>query len=168
MPYAFAKCPIFEQHFVENVFVWHLVSAMKRASVAQAERAKRLLASEGGPGGSAEACAAAAGQVYDKLDAHLSSLLGRTGVQALFARSARLVETEFPCLAEVAAGIEVSAKLRACLQSLEPAVAIEAAAVLFGTFLELLTTFIGDRLTVQVLRSAWPAIEEMSPRETHK
>ena len=63
---------------------------------------------------------------------------------------------------------EGSTKLRACLQALDPAVATEAAAALFGTFLELITTFIGERLTIQVLRSAWPTIEDTAPRETKK
>ena len=57
-------------------------------------------------------------------------------------------------------------KLGSCLQALDPAIGAEAAATLFGTFLELITTFIGERLTVVVLRSAWPAIEETAPRET--
>ena len=37
-----------------------------------------------------------------------------------------------------------------------------------GTFLDLIITFIGDRLTVQVLRGAWPAIDETAPRENPK
>jgi hypothetical protein len=134
----------------------------------QVARARTLLASEGGSAGDAEACAAAAGRVYDKLDAHLAPLIGRIGVQALFARSAKLANTERSSLADVAAAAEDSAKLAAHLQSLEPAVAIETAAVLFGTFLDLITTFIGDRLTIAVLHNAWPAIKEMPPRETPK
>ena len=127
-----------------------------------------LLASEGSLPGDAESCAAAAGRIYDRLDAHLAPLLGRAGVQALLARSAKLAQTELASLANVAGATERSTELRARLQSLEPAVAIETAAVLFGTFLELVTTFIGERLTVRVLRSAWPAIEEMPPGETKK
>jgi hypothetical protein len=55
-------------------------------------------------------------------------------------------------------------KLGARLQALDPADATEAAAVLFGTFLDLIATFIGERLTVLVLRSAWPTIEDTAPR----
>ena len=147
----------------------HIGSAeAMNAGAAQVERAKTLLASEGCSAGDAEACAAAAGLVYDKLDAHLAPLIGRAGVQALFARSAKLVQTDRASLAEVVSGTDGSTKLRAVLGSLEPAVALEIAAALFGTFLDLITTFIGDRLTVQVLRSAWPAIEETHPRETDK
>ena len=114
---------------------------------AQVERATWLLANEGDSGNSSEKCAAAAGRVYDKLDAHLAPLLGRAGVQALFARSAKLAHDGLASLAELCRPrLEGSTKLRACLQSLEPAVATETAAVLFGTFLELITTFIGERL----------------------
>jgi hypothetical protein len=45
-------------------------------------------------------------------------------------------------------------------------VAGDSAAALFGTFFTLMTTFIGERLTTQVLRSAWPTIEEMASTET--
>ena len=54
------------------------------------------------------------------------------------------------------------------MQALDLSVATEAAAALFGTFLELMTTFIGERLTVLVLRSAWPTIEDTAPTETKK
>jgi hypothetical protein len=137
---------------------------MSRPSATQAERAKRLLASEGAPWSSSEECAAAAWRVYEKLNARLSPLLGSAGVQALFVRSAKLAQAEFPSLAEVATP-EGLTRLGPCLQALDLTIAAEAAAALFGTFLELMTTFIGERLTVLVLRSAWPEIEETAPRE---
>jgi hypothetical protein len=134
-------------------------------SAEQLARAKRLLASEASSGDSSDETAPVAARVYEKLDAQLAPLLGRAGVRALFARSAKMGETE---LASLADATDDSAKLRARLQSFEPSVASEAAAALFGTFLELITTFIGERLTVQVLQRAWPAIEETAPRETQK
>lgn len=138
---------------------------MSRPSVTQAEKAKRLLASEGAPWSSSEECAAAAWRIYEKINARLAPLLGLAGVQALFVRSAKVAQAEFPSLAEVAAP-EGLTRLGSCLRALDSTVAAEAAATLFGTFLELMTTFIGERLTVLVLRSAWPAIEETAPRET--
>jgi hypothetical protein len=119
---------------------------------------KRLLAAEGSSDASAEAYGAAAAAVYDKLDAELSRLLGSAGFQALFARSAKLAQREFACLSEVAVA-EGSTKLRACLQALDAVTAAQAAEALFGTFFALLATFIGERLTTQALRNAWPAIE---------
>jgi hypothetical protein len=123
----------------------------------------RLLAREGAAGG-ADEWATAAGRVYDKLDAHLAPLLGSAGVRALLVRSAQLTQSDFSFLA--AAFPENSTKLRECLKAQDPAVAAESAAALFGTFFTLITTFIGERLTTQALRSAWPTIEEMAPTET--
>jgi len=139
---------------------------MSRPSEAQLARIRRLLAAEA-TGAGAEAYAAAAGAVYEKLDAQLSLLLGRASFQMLLARTARLAQPELACLTEVAA-VESSTNLRAFLRALDPATAEEAAEVLFGTFFTLLTTFIGDRLMVQALRRAWPAIEEPAVPETKK
>lgn len=130
-------------------------------------RAKRLLAAEGASDGSAESCAAAAERVYDKLDAHLSPLLGAFGFQALLVRTATLTQRDFACPDEVAV-VESSAKLRAHLQALDPVAAAHQAEALFGTFFALITIFIGERLTTQALRSAWPAIEEPVAAEKNK
>jgi hypothetical protein len=128
------------------------------------ERARILLVHEGAAGNAGEH-ATAAGRVYDKLHAHLAPLLGAAGVQALLVRSARLTQREFSFL-DVAV-VEDSTKLRERLQAQDPAVAPESAAALFATFFALVTTFIGERLTTQALRRAWPTIEEAST-ETRK
>jgi hypothetical protein len=138
---------------------------MTTPGATQVEKARRLLASEGAPWSSSEECAAVAWRVYEKLNARLAPLLGLAGVQALFFRSAKLAQAEFPSLAEVATP-EGLTRLGPCLQALDPSIAAQAAETLFASFLELMTTFIGERLTVLVLRSAWPAIEETATRET--
>ena len=53
------------------------------------EQARRLLAHEGALGSAGER-ATAASRVYDRLHAHLSPLVGETGVELLFVRSAKL------------------------------------------------------------------------------
>ena len=121
----------------------------------QLETARWLLAHEGAIGG-ANAAAAAAARVYDKLHAHLALLLGSAGVRALLVRSARLTSPRFPFLD--GASVESSVKLCECLQAQDAAIASEAAATLFDTFLALLFRFIGERLTIQALRRAWPTI----------
>lgn len=131
------------------------------------ERARRLLAHEGASTGSSEARAVAVGRVHDKLTAHLSPLLGSAGVQALFERSAKLTRRELAPGTEVTV-LETSTALSAFLRELEPAVATSTAEALFGTFLALMATFIGERLTHQALRSAWPTIEEAAPTENKK
>jgi hypothetical protein len=128
-------------------------------SAAQLEKARLLLLHEGATGSAGE-CATAAGRIYDKLHAHLDPLLGAAGVQALLVRSAKLTQPQFSFL-EVAV-VEDSTKLRERLQAQDPAVATGSAAALFATFFALVTTFIGERLTTQILRRAWPTIEEPS------
>jgi hypothetical protein len=103
--------------------------------------------------------------MYDKLHAHLAPLVGDAGVQVLFVRSAKLTRGEFARLADCSI-LDGATKLRECLHARDPAVATESATVLFGTFFALITTFIGERLTTQVLRRAWPMLDETAPRET--
>jgi len=124
----------------------------------QSKRVERLLAHEREHGDRADDSAAAAGRVYDKLHEQLAPLIGTAGFRALLARSAQLTKGELACLGEVAT-VESATTLRECLRRHAPAVARETAEALFGTFLALLTTFIGERLTAQVLRRAWPTLE---------
>ena len=131
------------------------------------ERARQLLAHEAAAGSADARAATAAGRVYDKLHAHLAPLVGDAGVQLLFVRSAKLAQGDFAWLTEVSI-LEGSTKLRECLQAQDPPIATESAAALFGTFFALLTTFIGERLTTQVLRRAWPTIDVTATEETRK
>lgn len=140
---------------------------LKEPHPAQVERARQLLAHEGAPGGGDQGATAAAGLVYDKLHAHLSPLVGEAGVQLLFVRSAKLARGDFAWLAEVSI-LDGATKLRDFLHAQDPALATESAAALFGTFFTLITTFIGERLTAQVLRAAWPTIEETAPRKPNQ
>ncbi len=133
---------------------------MNRTSPAQIERARQLLAHEGA---ATSGCAAAAGRVFDKLHAHLDSLVGSAGVQALLVRSAQLTRSEFDFL-EVTV-VASSKSLRECLQTRDPTLAAATANALFGAFFTLITSYIGERLTTQALRAAWPTLEEIAPME---
>jgi hypothetical protein len=127
--------------------------------------ARRLLAHQRAVSGAD--CATAAGRVYEKLHEHLAPLVGVAGVRALFVRSAKLAKGEFVFPADTVA-FEDSTKLRACLETLDPVLAAATAEALFATFFALITTFIGERLTLQALRAAWPTIEAPAPTETKK
>ena len=134
------------------------------------ERARKLLAYEGTLGGTDDCGVtrvASAARVYDKLRAHLAPLVGDAGVELLFVRSAKLTKGEFAWIAKVSI-LEGSAALREYLERDDPAVATESAAALFGNFFALITTFIGARLTTQVLQKAWPTLDEMPAGETRK
>jgi hypothetical protein len=126
----------------------------------QIERVQRLLAHEATQEG-----AGAPARVYDKLVAQLAPLVGAAGVQALFMRSAKLAQGEFADLAQ-ASILEGAAALRERLAS-PGGVAEQSALTLFATFLALVTEFIGERLTHQILRRAWPMLDDQVP-ETEK
>ena len=142
---------------------------MRRPNPANIARARTLLAHEAAAGSGDQGVTTAPGRVYDKLHARLAPIVGDAGVQLLFVRSAKLVEGEFAWIAEVSI-LDGSTKLRDALQANDPAIAPESAAMLFGTFFTLITTFIGERLTIQVLRAAWPTLEETAspPRESNQ
>ncbi len=117
--------------------------------------ARWLLELEGGS--SPDERALAAGRVYDKLHLHLAPLLGKAGVELMLIRSAKSVQGELAFLTESSI-LGGAAKLRERLQPPAPSLSADTVAALFGTFLALLMTFIGERLTNQVLRSAWPTL----------
>jgi len=129
---------------------------------------RRLLAHEGANASPGNSAAKPAGHVYDKLHSHLSTLLGDAGVNSLFVRSAKLTQGEFAFVSKMSAS-EGPTRLRACLLAQDPSVDSESAAMLFATFFDLITNFIGERLMTQVLRRAWPMLEQITPtRETTK
>jgi len=97
----------------------------------------------------------------------MGPLVGAAGVHLMFMRSAKLARGEFARFAGSSI-LESSTRLRERLQAAEPAVATESAAALFGTFFTLSNAFIGERLTTQVLRNAWPTFEKIEPGEKHK
>lgn len=134
---------------------------------AQRELATQLLAQEQ-QGDSAQERAAAAARVYEKLQLHLAPLVGGTGFRALFARSITLTAPRFPFLAgltEVKPD-DAAGALRACLQAETPEVVTEVAVSVFGAFLSLLATYVGERLTAQLLRAAWPSLGERPHNES--
>ena len=140
---------------------------MKMPSPAELDAANRLLTYEGGLGGSADECAVAAQRVYDKLRAQFVALVGPAGFQVLFARSASLTRSQYPAFGDNAA-VESSAKLRERLRAQEPGAVAAMAANLFAAFLSLITTFIGEQLTTEMLRRAWPELGQSAPTEAKK
>ena len=135
---------------------------MKPPSIRYVERARQLLAHEAGTAGET-----AAVRVFDKLSERLTPLLGAAGVQLLFVRSAKLTQGELsPAVPTTILGD--GAKVRELLAARDPALSADTATTLFANFLTLITTFIGERLTLQVLRGAWPNLEEKRSRGEDK
>jgi hypothetical protein len=122
--------------------------------------ALNMLTRAAGSGADAKTLAAATQRAYDDLARTLVPLIGEVGVTALTARAWHLAQRDDPRLAltrdSTPAG-EPFAQLRFSLeQQDDPAVAADAAAVALAILLTLLVTFIGEPLTMSLLRRAWP------------
>lgn len=116
--------------------------------------------------------ASAAGNVYDALSRELSPVIGSAGMRALFARCLKLNRADFPELAAVSNAGDprqesaAPSALVATLDRLERARAEQAATALFATFFALLTTFIGERLTWQIVQRAFSEGGGTASKET--
>ena len=111
--------------------------------------------------------ASAAVRLCETLLKTLSPLLGDGGSQALLRRSLNLAEETFPFYREArnAEGDSLLKAVGACLRGQKLNVSREASIALLLTFVELLATFIGARLTWQLLQEAWPEILTGPPEE---
>ena len=107
----------------------------------------------------AEAIAAAADRAYEDLARVVAPIIGDSGVNALTGRALHLAEGEYTWLRparERKPAEEGFAHVSGALKAQDAAVATEAAAAVFATFLGLLATFIGEPLAARLLRQAWP------------
>jgi hypothetical protein len=122
--------------------------------------ALNVLTREAGVGADATALAAATHRAYDNLARVLVPLIGEVGITALTARALHLAQREYPWLARTRDSTPIDEPLTQLRLSLEqhddPAVAAEAAAAALASLLALLVTFIGEPLTMNLLRRAWP------------
>jgi hypothetical protein len=123
-----------------------------------------------GSGTAAEAFAVAAHRAYDDLARVSAQLIGQAGVDALTSRALHLAQQEYPWLVhrhEPEQPDAPFAQVIVCLTRQDPAIASEAAGAVFATLAGLLVTFIGEPLTMQLLRKAWPdAFSDASTEET--
>jgi len=142
-------------------------SETRYASAHLRRAATRLLAQEaGGAPETSESLAAASGRLLDTLSQRLAQVVGPAGVRSIFLRAVRLRKSEFAFLDErIVPGDNrdgLAEPLRACLQQHEPDVIREVWVALFATFVGLLATVIGDRLTWSLLEQIWP--DTLRPR----
>src|SRR3712207_2210359 len=117
-----------------------------------------------------EELAAAALSVFTRLLSTLSPVLGESGSAALFRRSLKLAGTAVPLYVQVrtAQYEQLFEVLSAALRQQPPDVVREASEVLLTTYIELLSAFIGERLTWQLLQEVWPALRASTPPETQQ
>lgn len=132
--------------------------------------ALKVLAQHSGSDADAKRLAAAGRRAYDDLARVSTPLIGQMGVEALMRRALHLAGREHAWLVDSRDGGhtgEPFADVLIRLEHQELAVATEGAAAVFATFAGLLVTFIGEPVTMHLLRQAWPgAFSDASTEET--
>lgn len=131
----------------------------RRATPQMRNIAERLIAHEAHANKSSETRTPAAFDVCEKLRPHLATLMGNIGVSALVSRALALATAEVPWLRAV--HVEADGSL-AGLDGSEAQVAPEQFAkgqmILLAQLLGLLVAFIGENLTLRLVREVWPKL----------
>ena len=131
--------------------------------------AKRLLAMDAEAEDPSGADEGAQFRVCAKLAHPLSSLAGGLGCEALLSRALALTKREVPRLNPTKANngcVEGLAEIQPHLSKQE---ATQAETALIANLLQLLSTFIGEALTLRILQDVWPDAsfnESKSGKET--
>jgi len=123
------------------------------------QRFVRVITRRAGSSTGASAVAAAARLTHGDLTATLAPLISSSGVEALWGRAFDLARREYP--AEERGGDDGAtddpfAEVSLWLERQIPSAVTDAAAAIFATFAQLLTTLIGEPLTTRYLEKAWP------------
>ena len=132
---------------------------MSRATPQIRELAARLIAYERREGQAIEPKIPAAFQVCEKLRPHLATLMGKAGFQAVLARALAVASGEAPWLAAVQ--VQADGSLAGWDKPEVPAapkVLTESGVLLVAQLLGLLIAFIGDNLTLRLVREVWPTL----------
>jgi hypothetical protein len=121
--------------------------------------AERLIAYETGENKSSGAKTPTAYSVCDKLRPNLATLMGNTGIHALISRALARAKAEVPSLRaiQVKADGSLAGVDKLGVQA-NPEELARGSLVLVAQLLGLLVAFIGEELTLQLVREAWPKL----------
>lgn len=130
--------------------------------------ARDLIASQTARGDASAAGVHVAAQVIGELRLHLMKLAGVDGFRSLLARALALAKKEAPSLAGVQVRsdgtLEGFDEIEAQDAASQDTTSQDAGTVLIAHFLQLLVTFIGEPLTLRLVRDVWKdALLNMSP-----
>ena len=132
---------------------------MSRATPQMRNFAERVIAHEARENKSSGATVPAGFRVGEKLRPHLASLMGNTGFHGLLARAVVLASADAPWLRAVRVREDGSLdgweKIAA---QVDPKEMADRAVLLVAQLLGLLVAFIGENLTLQLVREAWPKL----------
>jgi hypothetical protein len=121
--------------------------------------ADRLIAYETRGNKSSETKTPAACLVGEKLRPHLATLMGNVGFRALLSRALALANAEVPWLRAVRVKADGSfEELDELGAQVDPDEIFEGRVVLLAELLGLLVTFIGEDLTLRLVREVWPKL----------
>ena len=130
---------------------------MSRATPKMRDFAERLIAYEMRENVSSETKTSEAWPVSEKLRRHLAILMGAVGFHALLSRALMLASAEIPWLramhVKADGSLEGSSELGA---QASPDAIFEGRVVLLTQLLGLLVAFIGEDLTLRLVREVWP------------
>ena len=130
---------------------------MSRASPEIQELARRLIVFEAARANSSDAGADVAVLVIGELRMRLIKLAGVDGFRSLLSRALTLAKAEAPPLSTVQVQADGSVEgFDGIEQGQEAGAATQAGIVLVAHLLELLVTFIGEPLTLRLVRDKWP------------
>jgi hypothetical protein len=119
--------------------------------------AQRLIAYEASENSSSQPKSPAALLVFEKLRLHLTTLMGNVGFRALLSRSLALARIEVPGLRAVQVNDDgFFAGMDELGAQAGPKKTAETNIILLTSFLGLLVTFIGENLTLRLMRQIWP------------
>jgi hypothetical protein len=122
----------------------------------------KVLALRAGAEADADAIASAVRRTYDDLARVSVPLIGKVGLEALTGRAVHLTQRECPGLIQPADSARRGqsagpfSQIVDGLAQQDAAIATDCAAALIATLTGLLVTFIGEPLTLGLLRKAWP------------
>jgi hypothetical protein len=132
---------------------------MSRTTQQMREMADLLIAMEASQAGFPTTGTPAAFQVCEKLRPHLTPLMGATGFHALLSRALTLARAEVPRLASVQVNADGSlARPKEPAPLLNPEELAEGGHAIVAQLLSLLEAFVGERLTLRMLRTVWPKL----------
>ncbi|MGA2252538.1 hypothetical protein [Terracidiphilus sp.] len=120
---------------------------------------QRLLSYEACAGNTSEPVETTTHRVYQKLRLSLSELAGSAGFHALASRALSLARSEVPSLSAVQVGSDGNLE---GISAIEPSIKAEqdrvheGGVILISRLLGLLFIFLGEALTLSLLREAWP------------
>ncbi len=121
--------------------------------------AERLIAYETRGNKSSETKTPAACLVGEKLRPHLATLMGNLGFRALLSRALALANAEVPWLRAVHVTADGSFEgLDELGAQVDPDEIFEGCVVLLAQLLGLLVAFIGENLTLRLVREVWPKL----------